>query len=177
MPQYKPMLIFFDEEGYQIDLQKAKRKVQLFSTALGVASTHIAVENTKAFAEDFAGYLKREFYKLHKEKIQLPVSPDKLLDLLDVNLAPLQKLQDEFNSINAELRWEGNKPVAYLDRKPYEKWTTSAEENQKLRDGKKFLEALEKLSEHTQIYPANIQRGTSNLIFFDMRKNRYIVNV
>lgn len=177
MSQYKAMLVYTDEEGYQSALRIAKEKVTLFNKALGVASTHIAVEDTKAFAESFTTYFKREFYKKHKEKIQLDISVEKLLGLLDINLKPLYDLEVQFHSINAEIRWEENKPTVYVDKKPYERWTKSAKENEIVKAGRKLLDAIDEISNYTNIYPLTIQQATSNLIAYNMRTNEYRINL
>jgi len=177
MSQYKSMLVFTDEVSYQSAMAKARDKVNIFNNALGVASNHIAVVDTKKFAEGFTAYFKKEFYKKHKNKIQLDISVDKLLGLLDVNLSPLHDLETKFNSNESEIKWEGNKAIPYVDRKLYERWSRSAEENEKVKAGRKFISAIEELQKYSKCYPLDIARGTSGLITFNLREKKYMVNL
>ena len=173
MSQYKAMLVSVDEEGYRQAMGKAEEKVGIFLKALGVASHHISIVDTQKFADGFTTYFKQEFYKKYKDKIQLDISVEKLLNLMDVNLDPVYNLERKFKEINAEIKWEGNKPIPYVDKKPYERWTTSAEENEKVKVGRKMLEAIEELGKYTKVYPFAIQKATSNLLSFNIRTNSY----
>ena len=177
MSQYKAMLVFTDEVSYQEAMRRADEKRRLFIKALEVASYHIAIEDSKEFAEGFTAYFKEQFYNKHKEKVMLQISVEKMLDLLDVNLKPLQDLETKFKSINAELRWKGNKPYAYVDKKPFERWTTSAEENNKVKAGRKLLDAIDEISKYSKVYPLAIQQATSNLVSYNMRENKYFINL
>ena len=177
MSQYKSMLVRTDEEGFREAVRKAEGKISIFNRALGVASHHIAVEDTKKFSESFTTYFKQEFYKKHKDKIQLEISIDKLLNLMDVNLSPLYDLEVSYQEINAELKWEQNKPVPYVDKKPFERWTTSAEENEKVKAGRKLLDAIEEISKYSKVYPMTVQNAVSGLVSFNMRTNSYYINL
>ena len=177
MSQYKSMLVRTDEEGFREAVRKAEGKISIFNRALGVASHHIAVEDTKKFSESFTTYFKQEFYKKHKGKIQLEISIDKLLNLMDVNLNPLYDLEVSYQEINAELKWEQNKPVPYVDKKPFERWTTSAEENEKVKAGRKLLDAIEEISKYSKVYPMTVQNAVSGLVSFNMRTNSYYINL
>ena len=73
--------------------------------AIEVASYHIAIEDPEEFSKDFIAYFKKEFYKKHKDKVMLDISVEKILDLLDVNLLPLQNLEN--NSIVILLSYVG----------------------------------------------------------------------
>ena len=177
MSQYKAMLVYTDEVSYQGAIRRSEEKRKLLLKAIEVASYHIAIEDPEEFSKDFIAYFKKEFYKKHKDKVMLDISVEKILDLLDVNLLPLQNLETQFNSNTGELRWQGKKPLAYADKKPFEKWTKSAEENNKVKAGRKLLEAIKEISQYTTIYPLSIQQATSNLISFNMRENKYFVNL
>ena len=177
MSQYKPMLAYIDEEGYSASLRQVQGKISIFKKALGVASHHIAVEDTVQFADSFTKYFKREFFKKHKDKIQLDISVEKLLNLMDVNLSPLYDLEVKFQEINAELKWEYNKPVPYVDKKPFERWTTSAEENEKVKAGRKLLDAIEEISKYSKVYPMTVQNAVSGLVSFNIRTNSYYITL
>ena len=41
---------------------------------------------------------------------------------------------------------------------------------------KKFLNALNDVSEFTQVYPANIQQGLNNIIHYDISQREYVIN-
>lgn len=177
MSQYKAMLVFTDEEGYREAMRKSENKIKIFNTALGVASHHIAVVDTQKFADSFTTYFKQEFYRKHKSKIELEVSVEKILNLMDVNLNPIYDLEKQFKSNTAEVRWEGNKPVPYVDKTPFERWTTSAEENEKVKAGRKLIEAIDEVSKYSKVYPVTVSKAVSGLLSFNMRTNSYYINL
>ncbi len=177
MSQYKSMLVFTDELGYKEAVRKSENKIKIFNTALGVASHHIAVVDTQKFADSFTTYFKQEFYKKHKGKIELEVSVEKILNLLDVNLNPLYDLERQYKSNTADVKWEGNKPVPDVDKRPFERWTKSAQENEKVKAGRKLIDAIEEVSKHSKVYPMTIQNAVSGLLSFNMRTNSYYINL
>ncbi len=176
MPKYKPMLIRFDEESYNHKLKRCNEKIQIIKKAIAWAENHIVIFDKEEFAQSFTAFFKKEYYESNKDKIHLDIQVDKLLDLVGINLAPLQVLENKFNTNQAELDYaDGIKPK--VDRKQFERYTKSSEENERLRDGRKFLDALNQIEKHVKVYPANIVNGTSNLIGFDIRKGEFHINV
>ena len=193
MSQYKPMLIRFDEENYLTQTRLAQKKLNLLRDAVvWMENKNIIVKSNdaKSIHNSFVGYFEEAVYQKNKDQINSLVAKEKLLDLLDVNSKPLADIQEEYSKIDLEPKfdpYESNTPecesnrvigVSFpVNRRAYEVYTNSAEQNAKLRDYRGFINALEKLSNHCHIYPHQIQIGTSGLVRYDIRNAEYFPNL
>ena len=179
MPKYKPMLIHFDEEGYKRAARWAMDKVVKYNDAKRFAEKHIVVADTKAFAGSFTSYFKRVFMDSHRDKIQLEISVDKLLDLMDIDLLPLAHLESKYRDNKSLLSFDtpDGVPAPVIDKTQFETYTNSSEQNEVLRDTRRLIEAIQKVEQHTHVYPANFVAATSNLLGYDMRKGKYYPNL
>ena len=177
MTKYKPMLVHFDEVSYQKAIKEAEQKIHIYNKALAWSENHIKINTPKLFAESFTQYFKDRFYDLHKDKISLDISVDKILNLMDVNLMPLEALEIEFKKNKSSLIFKGDKLSIDVNRKSFEVYTRSSKQNAVLKDAKNLIDALNRLKAHTHIYPAQITIATSNLIGYNMQSNKYQVNL
>ena len=179
MPKYKPMLVRFDEEAYNIDLKQAQEKVDAFKKALVYAQQYIVVDDYQQFADGFTEYFKNRIYESNRGKIQLDINVSKLLDLLDIDISPLVRIEQLYDGISSVLSFDKplTIPTPFVERKKHEIYTTSAEQNEALRDGRRFIDAIQQVSKHTTVYPFNMQSGTSNFIGYDIRRDEYFVNL
>ena len=178
MPKYKPMLVHFDEEGYKRAARWAMEKVVNFNDAKKFAEKHIEIKDTRAFADSFTRYFKAEFISKNREKIQLDISVEKLLDLMEIDLMPIAYLENKFNSNESLLSFDSPDgiPAPIIDKSQFEIYTNSSHQNAVLRDARGLIEAIQKVQKHTTVYPANIISGTSNLIGYDIRKQLYYID-
>ena len=179
MKSFKKQLVFFDAIGYKEAEEKANRKVNIYKQALVFAEKYIVVFDKEAFAQDFVGFFKAEFYKLHKENNHLQLPIDKLLFVKDVDLTRLINLQQSYKDDQSKLSFDtaDGIPVADIDRTPYERWTKSEEENKRFQAGRSVIEAVKKAEGFTKVYPLTIQQATSGLVRFNQITNEYYVNV
>lgn len=176
MPKYKPMLIHFDEDSYRLELKRCEEKISILNKAIQWAENYTKISDIERFAESFTVNFKKVYYESNKDKIHLDIKIDKLLELVGINVDALLIMERKFNKIDAKLDYtNGINPV--VDRRKYERYTKSSKENERLRDGRRFLEVLELIEKHVKVYPANITTGTSNLIGFDIRKGEYHINI
>jgi hypothetical protein len=184
MPKYKPMLIHFDDDGYNQAVKKAEEKINIFHQALILARKDVVVDNLEDFSRSFTSYYKKAYYQSNKEKIQLDISVDKLLYLMEVDLTRLERLERNFNLNTAPIDFinqlpddEEVLPIHRVDKKDYELYTTSSEQNEILRAGRNLIDAIQTASNYATIYPFNIGQATGNLIRYDIRKAKYFVNI
>ncbi len=176
MPKYKPMLISFDESGYNHAIKRGNEKIEILNKAIQWAEKHIVISDVELFARSFSKFFMDQYYESNKDKIQLDIKVDKLLELVGINIFELRDLEDKFNSMNDKLDYsDGIKPL--VDRSLYENYTKSSVENDKLRAGRKLIEVIKTCESFTKIYPMSIQQATSNLLSYDIRRNKYLVNI
>ena len=93
MSKFKPIVIDFNEQAYNHAIDTANEKIELYNQALAWAGKHIKVDAPKAFADSFTEYFKEQFYQANKNKIQLNVSVDKILSLMDVETDALSHIE------------------------------------------------------------------------------------
>ena len=177
MSKYKPMLISFDIEGYKLELKKASEKSAILDVAIQWANSNgITLDNLtddiQTFHESFCEYYTDRVYAANKNKLTLEIPKANLLDLLGVDITELRRLEAKYKAI--EIQCQFNNGITFpVDKKPFERFTKSSEDNAKLRDYRAFVEALERLSEHTHIYPGQVQLATSSLVCYNLRTREY----
>ena len=171
------MLLSVDSDGYSFALTRAKEKVHLYNKALAWCQQHIDVTDFEAFSASFSDYFKQEYYMLNKDKIKLDIRIEKILDLMDISLFELERIEADYRGNDAPIQFNNGVPVPDIKMRDFEIYTKSSEENERLRDARAFIEALKRLSRHTKIYPLNIQSGTSNMVRYNMRSNEYSINL
>ena len=125
---------------------------------------------------------KDEWYRINSKKIELNVNVEKLLELCEIDIRDLGVLREGVRRYNAEIGIANDrktklfKYVSKVDKESYSHYTKSEKENDKVLKLKKFLNALEDVSEFTQVYPANIQQGLNNIIHYNISDNEYVIN-
>ena len=184
MSKYRPVLVYFDAEGYQNAEKSSKEKESLFSEALEWMSANsmnlippLSDNDLIEIHNSMTGFFTDFIYGTNKDKIMLDISKEKLLGLLDIDISKLAYIEGNYIGYEIEPQFNRGSITFPIDRKPFERYTKSAEENRKLRHYKAFIEALEDLSEHCHVYPFEIQKGTSGLVRFDRRLNKYFPNI
>ena len=179
MKTFRKQLVSFNEKEYNRAVEDAKRKIETFNQALSFAEKHIVVFDKEAFAQNFVEFFKAEFHKVHQEQNTLGLSPDKLLFVKEVDLTRLNNLQRTFKEDESAISFDttDGTPKPDIDKTPYEVWTESPEQNERLRIGQTLIDALRKASAHTKIYPLTVQQATNSLVKFNVRTNDYTVNM
>lgn len=187
MSKFKPMLIRFDEEGYNRECQRMDSKAALLVKALewmhkNTANVKFTPKNESEWVDldrGFVEWFKDKYWEVNSDLVKLPISVDKALELMEVNLAPLWKLWKQYSDIEPiHCPLESEDGIYFhVPKEPYQVYTKSAEENRKLKVGRKLIEILDEVAEVTKIYPIDMQRGTSQLLQYDMRRAEYRINI
>ena len=183
MSKYKPMLVYFDETSYSLALTKAEQKKEYFDKAnqwVKRYDMNLKGEEVREFHNSFSTYFQIKITERHQNSIGLPLSFEKLLELLEIRITELVKLEKLYKEIDlpCEFNTGNDDSIQYLvDEKQFQTFTKSSEQNQKMRDFRNFIDALEKLSQHCHIYPNQIQIGTSGFVRYDMRSSTYLPNL
>ena len=171
------MLISFDTEGYNLQVKKANEKKAVLDVAIQWVNLNgITLDNQtqdiQAFHHSFSEYYTDRVYAANKNKLSIEIPKDNLMNLLGVDITELRRLEASYKSI--EIQCEFNNGITFpVDKKPFERFTKSSEDNAKLRDFRAFVEALERLSKHTHIYPRQVQLATSSLVCYNLRTREY----
>ena len=184
MAQFKAMLKSFDKEGYSLALKKQQEKIDLYNQALEWSAKYVDVGDPmvsgldyEVFEKDMITEFKRALLEKQKQNIQIPISADKLIYMMDIPMPELHRIADKYYENKSSVNLTGGKMTGSIDRKKYQTFTKSEKEKVKLRIANKFIEALEQVSVETQVYPHQIQRATNNFIAYDYRTNKYKANI
>ena len=173
------MKIYFDYHSFDLAERRANDKIDTINQAIKWCEQHIDI--SKIDKHEFLKDMVTEFsncLELQKSDIvNTKLSVDKLMFLLDINIAELNSLMHKFNSNKEIVEVVNSEFKCNIDKEIYTKYTENQEENQKLICGNNLIKALELVGKYKKVYPHNIQMGTSNFIQFDMRKKKYEVNM
>ena len=93
-------------------------------------------------------------------------------------MSRLQNLEKTFKDDASELTFNTTDglPEPNIDKTPYQQWTRSDDENEKLKIGKNIIDVIQKASTVTKIYPLTVSQATSGLVRYNVRTNEYFVN-
>ena len=174
--EFKPILVDTDEQGLKQAQKRADDKLRLFNKAVEWCEKHIVVGDLKALEEDMITYFEQQLLEQHGHKVNLELSANKLMMLLDINIGTLKGFAEEYYSNPAGLIIKNGKPTTRVNRKSYEVWTTDTIENDMVKTANHFIKAYNELAKYTKTYPMDMARITSNFIRFDMRKGELKYN-
>jgi hypothetical protein len=177
--KFVPMKIYFDYNSFELAERQAEEKINILEKAYNWCREHIDI--SKLDKHEFVKDIVVEFInQLEIQKsgiVNTKLSTDKLMFLLDINIVELKELKNKFerikgivNIVNSEWRIE-----VFKDN--YTRYTKNQEENDKLICGNNLIKALEMVGKYKKVYPHNISMGTSQFVQFDMRQNKYEVNM
>ena len=184
--KFKPIKLSFDSREYNRACKEAEQKLLALDKML-VWCAHKGVyikskDLMKEFLANPVNTFKQEWFRINSKKIDLKVNVDKLLELCEIDIRDLGVLREGVRRYNADIGIANDKKtklfkyVAKVSKEDYSHYTKSESENKRVVKLKKFLNALEDVSEFTQVYPANIQQGLNNIIHYDISQREYVIN-
>ena len=181
MANFKPMMAMFDENSYNLAQKKANEK--LMQLDKGSSWMHNQFEgeikvNLKKFHTNMVGYFKDFLLEYYKEQNQLGLSAEKLIDVKEIKIIELHKIQQEYEKIIVDVVIVKNEASVEVKRKDYETWTRTEKQNKRLLVGNELIASIKKLekSEIAKVYPMLIANATSGFIKFDPFKNKWLVD-
>ena len=177
---FKPIMVSFNEEGYNTAKEKADKKIQYLNYAKDWIHDALALNvkiSMKKLSNNMCSYFDDLVVEFYKEVNQLGLSAHKLIEAKEINISKLKEIEKEYNSIDVKLSFEGSNPVVNIKRRDYETWTTTEKQNKKLLLGNELIASIDKMkkSEVAKVFPMDIVRGTSGFIRYDMRKNKFFI--
>jgi len=184
MSKYRPVLINIDNEGVKMAKRRSNEKLALFNKAIDwIESKGIEIRLSQGSTgvklhDSFVRYFSEAFYEFNKDKNLLGLSAEKLMELKEINLSELAQIESKYKSYELVAEFNSDGQISFtVNLKVYERYTTSSEENAKLRDYKKFIDAINVISKHTHIYPYQMVLATSGEIKYDLAKQEYYPNL
>ena len=174
---FKKKVISIDNEGLKQAEKVAEAKITLLQAAIDEAKKHITIDDLKAFSEDFISYTTKKIIDKNKSLKSLNLSPDKILNLLEIDLNKLYNIQVEFEENKTKVYFdkEGS-PFTRVDKEQFIQYTKSEEENERLQAIQNLLASIDDLQQYYHVYKGDIQRVTSNAVRYNMRTSQWDIN-
>ena len=122
-------------------------------------------------------YFRDAILVVYKDRNQLGLSADKLIEAKEINISELVEIQKQYESIPITVVVnKDNLPTVEVKRKDYETWTTSESQNKRLLAGSKLISNLKDVEKYAQVYPRDINKATSGFINYNLQKQTYFVS-
>jgi hypothetical protein len=176
---FKPIMISFFEDDYKEAEEKAKSKLELLDKASvwihNQLDNNIKI-NMRKLSVDMVTHFEDLVLEFYKDQNQLGLSAKKLIEVKEINIYELQKIDDAYSSIQGKVITNGNIPSIKVQRRDFETWTTNDKQNKNLLLGNKLISALNDFGKEKHIYQSYITQATGGYIRYDMAKQRYYVN-
>lgn len=178
MDDFKPQLILFDEEGYNIATKRAEAKLKALNDAKNHCEQYISVDNLKAFESDIIAYFKQKISDASKDFLKLGISVDKIIDLKEINLQAVNDIAESYYSMRGEIQWsDDNTASITVDKSPYQKFTKNEEQNKRLSIVKDFISSVEKLKAYNGgVRLGGIAMASGGAVIGDIRTNSLRIN-
>jgi len=178
MDDFKPQLILFDEEGYNIATKQAEAKLKALNDAKNQCEQYISVDNLKAFESDIIAYFKQKISDTSKDFLKLGISVDKIIDLKEINLQSVNDIAEAYYSMKGDIQWsDDNTASITVDKAPYQKFTKNEEQNKTLAIVKDFINSVEKLKAFNGgVRIGGIAMASGGAVIGDIRTNSLRIN-
>mgnify|MGYP001417200625 CR=1 FL=1 len=178
MKGFKPILISFDKELYELELKKAEEKLKLLDSASVWICNVLDIDklNLRKLHNNLVGYFKDLLLEKFSKQNTFGLSADKLIEMKEIKINELLELQQKYLSNNAKLKVDNNTANILVVRKDYELYTKSDRQNTILMSYREFLLVLDKLqSNGVKVYKNYVCMATGNFVQIDYR-GRYKIN-
>ncbi|MDO6819080.1 hypothetical protein [Zobellia sp. 1_MG-2023] len=163
--QFEKIAYYFDSSKFSLAEQAAKKRLAAWEDVQEEASKLIALPKTKQqfelLLENPLQYVKQKLDDIHRPDFnKLPISQDKLLELLEINLRPLHNAIATLDRHKGKLSFTVGSGVNYVLRKEdYTTYTKNENQNKEIKRIQKAIDALkamydseEEFKSHTNLY-------------------------
>lgn len=160
--------------------REAEQKLNLLNDAIEWCKKYgVKISSKKdrhLFKADFVEFFKDKFYSINSKKSGLPINVNKLMDLLDVDISELEKIEEKYLQNQTVIHIKNDEYVTMVTPEKYVQFTESELENEMLEVLNEFLRSLKKVEKYKSVYPFDICRGTGRFMNFDQYSGKYFLN-
>tara|TARA_R100000654_G_scaffold684_1_gene2692 strand:+ start:2478 stop:3044 length:567 start_codon:yes stop_codon:yes gene_type:complete len=174
--KFEKQLVFFHKQGYEIALKHSKDKMVLLTNCIAWIGKHIKNYKIEEFQKDMVPYFLDKLGKEKKEFAQLKIRPEKVADLLDIDITELSRLEHLYNNAKGLIKFENGVVKENVDIEDYKSYTENEEQNKELSCAKKFIEGVKELAKVRQVYHTPITQVSRGLLNYDIYTNEYFYN-
>lgn len=139
-------LITFNEIEYQKHIAQCKNKLEAWGMVSEEIKRLIVLPVTKNQYElmllDPIKYVTEAIEAKHRPHITIPVSTEKLFELLEINLSPLKAWVVKYSKFKGKLVWVSSNEVTYIaNKEPFRVYAETVKELAKLEATNRLIQA------------------------------------
>ena len=177
--EFVKMKIYTDMDSYNRAVREAESRIKAVQVALEWGEKHIAIDKVdrKKFLIDVVEEFNRQLEIQKGDIVKQKIAVEKLHFLLDVHVSELVAIQQQYERFEAPIYVKDEDIVSGVSQEDFIKYTSTIEENERLIKANNLIDALSQIEKYVKVYPQDICRGSSNFVRYDLRENKYIVNM
>ena len=175
-------LITFRQNEYHKELNQSTNKLEAWEKVIEQIKTVITLPTTNEQYDlmliNPLEYVMETIDAKHRPNINIPISTDKLIEILEIDLSGIEVAITQYNKFNGQLEWVNNEVSVIIDKEKFMVYAETEKELQKLDVSKKLIEAFNtfmrienpKFPEHATKRQYELKQATGNHITWENGK-------
>ena len=174
--KFKRQKVWFEESEYNKAVKQAETKITLLEDCINWVKYHIKEVKTEEFRLDMVAYFLKQLGKEKKEFAQLKIRPEKVAELLDINITELKRLEALYNNAVGSIKFTRGKAEVDVSKETYTTYTESQKQNEELAVANDLISAIEKLQGIRTVYPIHIVNSLGGFLNYHQGKQKWKLN-
>lgn len=174
--KFKKQKVWFEESAYNRAIKDAEKKITLLQDCINWVKYHIKEVKTEEFRLDMVAYFLKQLGKEKKEFAQLQIRPEKVADLLDINVRELQSLEALYNNAIGSIKFTRGKAQVDVSKETFTTYTETQKQNEELAVANDLINAIERLQEIRTVYPIHIVSSLGGFLNYHQGKQQWRLN-
>ena len=174
--KFKKQKVWFEESAYNRAIKDAEKKITLLQDCINWVKYHIKEVKTEEFRLDMVAYFLKQLGKEKKEFAQLQIRPEKVADLLDINVRELQSLEALYNNAIGSIKFTRGKAQVDVSKETFTTYTETQKQNEELAVANDLINAIKKLQEIRTVYPIHIVNSFGGFLNYHQGKQQWRLN-
>ncbi len=174
--KFKKQKVWFEESAYNRAVKDAEIKINLLNDCINWVKYHIKEINTEEFRLDMVSYFLKQLGKEKKEFAQLQIRPEKVADLLDINVRELSTLEALYNNAVGSIKFTRGKAEVDVSKETFTTYTASQKQNEELAVANDLINAIKKLQEIRTVYPIHIVNSFGGFLNYHQGTQQWKLN-
>ena len=128
-------------------------------------------------ALDAEKYTIDTIYNTNKKHFNIAINPNKLIDLLDLDISHLKALKTIYDAIDLKVDVLDKTPNIKVNPDDFTIYTENETENTRLEIASRFKYSITELKKHAHVYIQNVSAGISNVLVPNYRTGNLDFNI
>ena len=174
--KFKKQKVWFEESEYNRAIKDAEIKINLLDDCINWVKYHIKEVKTEEFRLDMVSYFLKQLGKEKKEFAQLNIKPEKVAELLDINVRELARLEALYNNAIGSIKFTRGKAQVDVSKETFTTYTETQKQNEELAVANDLISAIEKLQGIRTVYPIHIVNSLGGFLNYHQGKQKWKLN-